>query len=114
MPAARLTQQRYSHGSCTLEVSFQPSALSQWHPRLVAQALTFKLWLEGLAPPEGDAVDAAGAEAETEVETASILIAQGDRATLEAIAQNFGLLLGFCHGVSGTLHDLCWGFVNKA
>ncbi|MEL7352281.1 MAG: hypothetical protein AAFN38_12715 [Cyanobacteria bacterium J06560_5] len=88
MPAARLTQQRYSHGSCTLEVSFQPSALSQWHPRLVAQALTFKLWLEGLAPPEGDAVDAAGAEAETEVETASILIAQGDRATLEAIAQN--------------------------
>lgn len=84
MPAVSPTQQRYSHGSCTLEVSFQPSALSQWHPRLVAKALTFKLWLERLAPPEGDVVDAAGAE----VETASTLIAQGDRATLEAIAQN--------------------------
>ncbi len=62
--------QRYTAGDCTLDVTLQLSALSQWYPRPIAQQLRFKLWLHS----------AEGAE------TAATLVAQGDREMLQTIA----------------------------
>ncbi len=58
------TQQRYSAGSCRLEVTLQLSALSQWYSQPVAENLSFQLWLQL---------------------STTTLVAQGDRATLQAI-----------------------------
>lgn len=65
-------QQRYTASGCALDITLQPLALSQWYPKPIAQALTFKLWL-GTSGEEG--------EAQTPV-----LVAEGDRETLQAIA----------------------------
>ena len=73
MPATRSLQKRYTAGSCVLDVEWQLSALSQWHPKPIAQDLRFKLWMNST---QGDA-PAAG----------SALVAEGDRAALQEIAQ---------------------------
>ncbi len=58
-------QQRYSAGSCRLEVTLQLSALSQWYSQPVTKDLSFQLWLQS---------------------SEMTLVAQGDRAALQAIA----------------------------
>lgn len=63
--------QRYAAGDCTLDVTLQLSALSQWYPRPIAQQLRFKLWLRS--------VDGA--------QTAATLVAKGDREMLQTIAR---------------------------
>lgn len=63
--------QRYTAGDCTLDVTLQLSALSQWYPRPIAQQLRFKLWLHSAA----------------DAQTAATLVAQGDRETLQTIAR---------------------------
>lgn len=73
--AARPVQQRYTAGGCALDITLQPSALSQWYPRPVAQALTFKLWFV-----------ASGEEGEEGAEQTPRLVAEGDREMLQAIA----------------------------
>ncbi len=65
----RSAQQRYSAGSCRLEVTLRLSALSQWYAQPVTEDLAFQLWLQS---PE-----------RTFERT---LVAQGDRAALQAIA----------------------------
>ncbi len=63
--------QRYTAGDCTLDVTLQLSALSQWYPRPITQQLRFKLWLHS----------AEGAQ------TAATLVAQGDREMLQTVAR---------------------------
>jgi hypothetical protein len=75
-PAARILQKRYNAGSCTLDVELQLSALSQWYPQPIAQALQFKLWMSS---------DAVGDRRQPL--PASELIAQGDRAALQTLSQ---------------------------
>ena len=65
--------ERYTAGNCVLEVHSQPSALSQWSTKPIAQQLTFQLWL--------------GADAD-EGEVRSLL-AEGDRAALQLLSQYF-------------------------
>lgn len=74
LSAARPVQQRYTAGGCILEVTLQPSALSQWYPRPVAQVLAFKLWLD------------ASPASEENRQLPPTLVAQGDRETFQAIA----------------------------
>ena len=71
MPAARSLPKRYTAGGCVLDVEWQLSALSQWYPKPVAQALRFKLWINS----DQDGASAAG----------SVLVAEGDRAALQEI-----------------------------
>ena len=73
--ATRPLQQRYTAGGCVLDVTMQPSALTQWYPRTVAQTLTFRLWL------------ATSPQMETPEPTSQTLVAEGDRDTLQAIAR---------------------------
>ncbi len=61
--------QRYTAGSCTLDVTLQLSALSQWQPQPVAHQLQFQLWLR---PADSD-------------ETAATLVTEGDRQTLQSV-----------------------------
>ena len=68
-------QQSYSAGSCRLEVTLQLSALSQWYPQPVANDLSFQLWLQSAGIAAGITADMA-------------LVAEGDRATLQAIADS--------------------------
>ncbi len=63
-------KQSYSAGNCRLDLTLQPSALSQWHPRLIVEQVQFKLWMS----------EAQGAE--------PALLAEGDRTTLQAIAHH--------------------------
>ncbi|MGC1306657.1 MAG: hypothetical protein WA885_05465 [Phormidesmis sp.] len=70
-------QQRYSAGGCVLAVSFQPSALSQWYPKPIAQDLTFKLWLTF------EAEETFGNE------SLPTLVAEGDHTALQALSQYF-------------------------
>lgn len=67
--SASPVHQRYTAGSCTLDVTLQLSALSQWQPQPVAQQLQFQLWLR---PADSD-------------ETAASLVAEGDRQTLQSV-----------------------------
>ncbi len=71
-------QQRYTAGGCALDVTLQSSALSQWYPRPIAQALNFKLWLD--TPP---IASENGGDGQT-----LTLVAEGDRETLQAIAHH--------------------------
>ena len=73
--ATRPIQQRYTAGGCVLDVTMQPSALTQWYPRTVAQTLTFRLWL------------ATSPQMETPEPTSQTLVAEGDRDTLQAITR---------------------------
>ena len=66
--AAPSTQQSYSAGNCKLDLTLQPSALSQWYPKPIADQLAFKLWMSG------------------DRDAKPTLLAEGDRATLQAIA----------------------------
>lgn len=69
-PAAPSIDRRYSAGDCTLSLTLQPSALSQWYPTPIADRVDFKLWMrtgEGLEP---------------------VLLAEGDRTDLQMIAQH--------------------------
>ena len=61
--------QRYTAGSCTLDVTLQLSALSQWQTQPVAQQLQFQLWLRSADSDE----------------TATTLMAEGDRQTLQSV-----------------------------
>ena len=72
MPPSALSpiKQSYSASTCTLEVTLQPSALSQWYPKPIIDQVEFKLWIQ----------NSAGSK--------PALIAQGDRATLQAIARH--------------------------
>lgn len=72
MPAARSLQKRYTAGGCVLDVEWQLSALSQWYPKPVAQALRFKLWMNS----GQDEASAAG----------SVLVAEGDHVALQEIS----------------------------
>ncbi|MGB3300260.1 MAG: hypothetical protein WBA76_18515 [Phormidesmis sp.] len=81
MPATSSLQKRYTVGSCTLEVNWQLSALSRWYPQPVAQELHFKLWT---TDEQGDA---SAASSEASSEASLVLVAEGDRATLQTIAQ---------------------------
>ncbi len=94
-PAASPLQQRYNAGSCRLDVTLQPSALSQWYPRPVSEQLTFKLWLQATAQTEPDQPEPEQLEAgqktaqPDDLENAELtLIAEGDRTALQAIAQH--------------------------
>ena len=69
LSAASSIQQQYSAGNCTLTLSLQPSALSQWYPQPIVQQVTFKLWMR----------NAVGEDPQ--------LLAEGDRADLQAIAR---------------------------
>ena len=73
-PAANPVKQRYTAGSCALEIVLQPSALSQWSERLVTDAFTFRLWLA-----EGDTAK--------EIRATKRIVAEGDHLVLQAIAQ---------------------------
>ncbi len=63
-------KQSYSAGTCRLDLTLQPSALSQWHPRLIVDQVEFELWMS---------------EAQNVKPT---LLAAGDRTTLQAIAHH--------------------------
>ncbi|MEO0768418.1 MAG: hypothetical protein AAFY72_03140, partial [Cyanobacteria bacterium J06649_4] len=77
MPAARPIHQSYTAGSCKLEVVSQPSALSQWTARPVAQQLTFKLWLQNTNISSANGLE----------NNDLTLVAEGDRTTLQTITQ---------------------------
>lgn len=93
-PAARPIQKRYTAGSCTLEVSFKPSALSQWHPKPIATDLAFKLWLQMVqqyAEQTNAQTGVAAASSDGVVlptDVSPTLVAEGDRTQLQAIAQH--------------------------
>ncbi|MEL7330841.1 MAG: hypothetical protein AAFN12_01265 [Cyanobacteria bacterium J06560_2] len=74
-PAAQPIYQRYTAGSCILDVTCQPMALSRWTDRPVVEQLTFKLWLQPL-----DLGDVTGDP---------VLIAEGDRTAFREITQYF-------------------------
>lgn len=82
-PADPLISQRYAAGTCTLEVEWQPSPLSQWSDRPIASRLSFELWLQTAA----DARKADFKEEDAEARPLKQVVAQGDRAELQAIAQ---------------------------
>ena len=66
--AAPFIRQSYSAGNCRLDLTLRPSALSQWHPKLIVEQVEFKLWMreeQGVEP---------------------VLLTEGDRTTLQAIA----------------------------
>ncbi|MGB7085923.1 MAG: hypothetical protein WBD47_10240 [Phormidesmis sp.] len=69
-------QKRYTAGGCVLDVTYQLSALSQWHPRPVCEQLTFQLWLEEWL------------EESPQTESAPVLVAEGDRKILQAITHH--------------------------
>lgn len=71
MPAAQPIHQSYVAGSCKLEVTSLPSALSQWTVRPITNVVDFKLWLE-LQVPENEA-------------DFSLLVAEGDRTQLQEL-----------------------------
>ncbi len=73
-PTADPVKQRYTAGSCALEIVLQPSALSQWSERLITEAFTFRLWLA-----EGDTA--------AEIRATKRIVAEGDHLVLQAIAQ---------------------------
>ena len=75
-PAADPIKKRYTAGCCALEIALRPSALSQWSERLIAERLTFRLWL----------ADGASTTAE-EIQATKRLVAEGDRTVLLAITQ---------------------------
>lgn len=78
IPAAEPTKQRYTAGSCVLEVVVQPSVLSQWSDRLVADSVMFKLWLANST----DSTTRADV-----IQSSQQLVAQGDRPALQSITQ---------------------------
>ena len=84
--AAQPIYTSYTAGSCRLDVSFTPLALSQWTARPIADALTFQLWLGETSSENAD--ERSGLEKGAEVEQ-RVLVAEGDRTQLEAIAQYF-------------------------
>ena len=57
MPVVQPTTQRYTAGSCILEVTVTPSVLSQWSQQLIAESLTFKVWLEERSSAENASVE---------------------------------------------------------
>lgn len=69
-PATPSTQQRYTAGNCILDVDLQLSALSKWYPQPIAQDLQFELWMS------------------THENEEPVLLAQGDRTTLQALSQS--------------------------
>lgn len=71
MPAAQPIHQSYVAGSCKLEVTSLPSALSKWAGRPIANVVDFKLWLESQVP-----------ESEADF---SQLVAEGDRVQLQEL-----------------------------
>lgn len=71
MPAASSLPKRYTAGGCVLGVEWQISALSQWYPKPVAQALRFKLWMNS---------------DQDEAAAGLVLVAEGDRAALQEIS----------------------------
>ncbi len=71
--SASPVHQRYTAGSCTLDVTLHLSALSQWQPQLIAQQLQFQLWLR---PVDHD---------QTSDQAAATLVAEGDRQTLQLV-----------------------------
>ncbi|MEM6448944.1 MAG: hypothetical protein AAF703_01385 [Cyanobacteria bacterium P01_D01_bin.105] len=68
-PADTPIQQRYTAGQCILEVTAQPLALSKWYSQPLTQSLQFQLQLGSATSDD------------------PILLAQGDRETLQAISQ---------------------------
>ena len=74
MPAAQPIHQSYVAGSCKLEVTSLPSALSQWAGRPITNVVDFKLWLESQVP-------------ENEADF-SQLAAEGDRTQLWRVFDN--------------------------
>ncbi|MEM8502124.1 MAG: hypothetical protein AAF716_03110 [Cyanobacteria bacterium P01_D01_bin.1] len=74
--AADPVKQRYTAGSCALEITLQPSALSQWSQRLVTDDLTFRLWLA-----EG------GSTTAEEIRATKQIVAEGNHLVLQAIAR---------------------------
>ena len=68
--AASSIKQSYSAGDCKLDLTLQPSALSRWYPKPIVEQLAFKLWMTNNR-------DAAPA-----------LVAEGDRAALQAITHH--------------------------
>ncbi len=75
-PATGPIKQRYTAGSCALEIVAWPSALSQWSEHLIAERLTFRLWL----------ADGASTTAE-QIRATKRIVAKGDRTALQAITQ---------------------------
>ena len=90
--ATRPIQHRYTAGGCVLDVTMQPSVLTQWYPQTVAQTLTFKLWLATSPEPEGLEP------------TSQTLVAEGDHDTFQAIARyiaqqtRHALVVAHCNG----------------
>ncbi|EDX84674.1 hypothetical protein S7335_2371 [Synechococcus sp. PCC 7335] len=77
IPTANPMKQRSTAGSCILEVTTRPSALSQWSDRLVADSLTFKLWLaDGAVDPNAN-----------EARGVPRLVAEGDGTVLQSITR---------------------------
>lgn len=68
--AAPSIQQSYSAGTCRLDLTLQPSALSHWYPKPIVEQVAFELWM----------ADHRDAE--------PVLLAKGDRTTLQAIADH--------------------------
>ena len=72
MPAAQSIHQRYRAGDCTLDLTLQPSSLSQWYPQPIVDRVQFQLWMrDGQRSEEG----------------APVLLAEGDRTDLQMIAR---------------------------
>ncbi len=77
-PADQPISQRYTAGTCTLNVEWQPSPLSQWSDRPIASRLSFELRLQ----TEADS----GIDKAEDTPRGQVL-AQGDRDQLQAITQ---------------------------
>ena len=73
MPAAQSIHQRYEAGDCTLDLTLQPSSLSQWYPQPIVDRVQFQLWMRDAQSPD-----------ETE---APVLLAEGDRTDLQMIVR---------------------------
>ena len=71
-PAAQSIRQRYRAGDYTLDVTLQPSSLSQWYPQPIVDRAQFQLWMRQ---------DEAGDN------EAPVLLAEGDRTDLQMIAR---------------------------
>ncbi|MEL6552005.1 MAG: hypothetical protein AAFQ63_00890 [Cyanobacteria bacterium J06621_11] len=94
--ATQPISQRYTAGCCRLDVSFVPSALSQWSERLIVGELTFHLWM--VASEDVKDSDSEVSDSDTAVVSAvsgsfeneqATLLAEGDRTQLREIAQYF-------------------------
>ncbi|MGB3786924.1 MAG: hypothetical protein WA949_02865 [Phormidesmis sp.] len=75
-PATGPIKKRYTAGSCALEIVAWPSALSQWSEHLIAERLTFRLWLADGASTTAD-----------QIRATKKIVAKGDRTALQAVTQ---------------------------